>query len=633
MKLPGIATLADVEALEALPLAERHLPDSVLGVIRQGLERSDGRDALVFMPDATRPEQVVRYSYPDLIDAIERTAAGIAALATSVPVVSIVLPNLPETHFALWGAQTVGQANPVNLLLAPSALADIMTAARSSVVITLAPLPGTDLFERVARAIADVPDITTIVVVDPEPHLGATAKLTAHAQALAPKQRVIDFETLMTVPAQHLPTRSGDDVGALFHTGGTTGAPKIAQLTHANQVFVAWAANANRTMNRHRTIFGGLPLFHVNGALVTGLVSWMSGATVLLGPPDGFRAAGLLENFWRVLEHHDVGAMSAVPTIYTMLALQPVGDRDISSLEFCVCGAAPMPADAITRFEHLTGAPILEGYGLTEGACISTINPGFGERRTGSVGLRIPYQRIAIVEERNGAYRRVQPPGAPGSIVLAGPNVFAGYLRPEDDAAAWIVVDDERWYDTGDLGRIDEEGYVWLTGRKKDLIIRGGHNIDPAVIEAALASHPAVRSAAVIGSPDARLGEVPVAFVELAPPGTVGEAELLEHVGERIGERAAIPKRVHVVPTMPLTAIGKIFKPELKRREIERVVGQTLVDGLGRDRVELSIRLDPNGGYVGELAVIGASLTGNEAATADAVLARYRVRRVQRSDP
>src|SRR5208282_945693 len=207
-----------------------------------------------------------------------------------------------------------------------------------------------------------------------------------------------------------------------------------------------------------------------------------------------------------------VTMFSGVPTLYAALMQTPVGDSDISSLRFAICGAAPMPAALIPAFEAKTGVKILEGYGLTEGGCVSSVNPVAGERHAGSIGLPIPYQRMEDVDEV-------------GVIAISGPNVFKGYLDPRHNAGVFIDIDGERWLNTGDLGRRDPDGYFWLTGRKKELIIRGGHNIDPRLIEEALHKHPAVAAAAAIGSPDTHAGEVPVAYVQVKTGASVTEQE------------------------------------------------------------------------------------------------------------
>ena len=269
-------------------------------------------------------------------------------------------------------------------------------------------------------------------------------------------------------------------------------------------------------------MFCGLPLFHVNGQLVTGLQIWLRGDHVVLATPEGYRGKNVIARFWDIVAHYRVNTFSGVPTIYSALLNVPLGGADISSLEYAVCGAAPMPAKLIEDFEAKTGVKIVEGYGLTEGGCVSAVNPPSGERRAGSIGLRIPYQQmISAVLDETGRFVRRADPNEIGSILINGPNVFRGYLDPGHNAGLWVEIDGEKWLNTGDLGRQDPDGYFWLTGRRKELIIRGGHNIDPKIIEDALQTHPAVLLTAAVGSPDAYAGELPVAYVQLKP-GTDG---------------------------------------------------------------------------------------------------------------
>lgn len=389
----GISTLADIRRLEAIPLADRALPETVLDALKLGATRAEGRDALVFMPDAKRPDRVMRYSFDKLIAEVER-AAGLFISSTGHPdpVVSIVMPNLPETHFTLWGAQMAGRANPINPLLEPEKMADIMRAAGTDILVTLGPTPGTDIHER-AIAAATLAKVGTVLTVNASryalSHKRIAAKLLARKASVPKWMHMRDYTKAARKAAGSVPKRRGSEVSALFHTGGTTGVPKIAQLTHANQVFIAWAGAANRFMQNHKAIFCGLPLFHVNGALVTGLVSWMQGATVVLGPPSGFRSPGLIENFWTIVEMHRIGSLSAVPTIYRMLLDVPIDGADLSSLEFGICGAAPISAHTLQTFQDRTGLVLLEGYGCTEGSCISTVTPGYGDARIGRIAFAL----------------------------------------------------------------------------------------------------------------------------------------------------------------------------------------------------------------------------------------------------
>jgi fatty-acyl-CoA synthase len=319
-------------------------------------------------------------------------------------------------------------------------------------------------------------------------------------------------------------------------------------------------------------------MFHVNAVMVTGLLPFSRGAHVILGTAQGYRGDGVVPRFWEIVERHRINFFSAVPTVYAALLQQPTQGRDIGCLQYGLCGAAPLPVELMRRFQDTTGLKILEGYGLTEGACVSTCNPPLGERRLGSIGLRLPLQPMKpVVLDDSGAYVRDCADGETGVLVTRGPNVFAGYKTPEHNRGLWIDAgENARWLNTGDLGRRDADGYFYLTGRKKELIIRGGHNIDPASIEEPLHGHPAVQIAAAVGRPDAHAGEVPVAFVQLKAGAAVAEDELLSFARAHIRERAAVPKAIRVVPAMPLTAVGKVFKPALRKREIESALGDAL---------------------------------------------------------
>jgi len=397
-----------------------------------------------------------------------------------------------------------------------------------------------------------------------------------------------------------------DDASSWFCTGGTTGAPKIAMRTHGNEV--ADAAMIVQALAGHagpaRNFFCGLPLFHVNAAMITGLVPWLAGSRVVFGPAQGYRDKAVIANFWSIVETHRINVFSGVPTIYGTLLQTPTRGHDLSSLDFAVCGAAPMPVELFKRFEKETGIRILEAYGLTESACVASLNPIDGERRIGSIGPALPGQQMkSVILDEQGCYVREARCDETGTIALAGANIFTGYRSEEHNATAWIDCGDGvRWFNTGDLGRRDADGYFWLTGRKKQLIIRGGHNIDPATIEEPLHRHPDVALAAAVGRPDAHAGEVPVAYVQLRDGGAVTESELLAFAASVIGERAAVPKAIRIVPQIPVTAVGKIFKPALVLREIEDVVrGEAATAGIALG--EVVVRSDSRRGLVAEVAL------------------------------
>ncbi|NVD75042.1 AMP-binding protein, partial [Duganella sp. BJB1802] len=285
-----------------------------------------------------------------------------------------------------------------------------------------------------------------------------------------------------------------------------------------------------------------------------------------------------------------------------------------SSLRHAFCGAAPLPAAGARRFEAAAGIPLCEGYGLTEGACISSVNPTGGGHRDGSVGLRLPHQSLqAWRVDGAGQARAACAAGEVGVIGIAGPNVFPGYLNAHDNQRIWLA---PGWLNTGDLGYLDADGFLHLTGRAKDLIIRGGHNIDPAMIEDALLRHPAVAQAAAVGQPDEHAGELPVAYVMLKAGATIAAEQLLEEVRELVAERAAAPVRIELLAQIPLTAIGKIAKAELRMRAAAHVFGQKL-EQLGI-AAGVAMRADSRRG-----AVAVVDVDAPQAEQARAALARY----------
>jgi len=270
---------------------------------------------------------------------------------------------------------------------------------------------------------------------------------------------------------------------------------------------------------------------------------------------------------------------------------------------------------------------IIEGYGLTEGTCASCMNPFHGERKIGSIGLRLPYQEMKVFSvDEDGKFLREAEADEIGEVCIKGPNVFRGYLDEAHNRRIWPLPE---WFNTGDLGRQDKDGYFWLTGRRKELIIRGGHNIDPAVIEEPLYRLAEVKVAAAVGSPDPYAGEIPVAYVELKQEATITEEEILEYLRKEMGERAAIPKRVYIVPQIPLTPVGKIFKPALRWESIGKVYQEELatLQELA-DKTEVKVAEDKVHGSLATITITPAVGVSEETirGKVDKILARYTVR-------
>lgn len=301
---------------------------------------------------------------------------------------------------------------------------------------------------------------------------------------------------------------------------------------------------------------------------MTGLNLFRVGGCAVYATAEGYRNQTVIKNFWKLVEKYKVTYFSAVPTLLATLLNTPIADADISSLKYVVCGAAPLSPGLFKQFLETTGVELIEGYGLTEGTCSSCLNPMDGEKRIGSIGLPMPYQKLrTVIMDDEGQIIRDCGVDEVGELLIQGPNVFSGYKQQENN-----TILNDGWLVTGDLARMDSEGYVWLTARAKDLIIRGGHNIDQAIIENCLTAHPDVAVVAAIGQPDSYAGELPCAYVTLQPGASISEHELIEYARHHIGERAAVPVHLDILSTMPVTAVGKIFKPKLRMLAIQRVL-------------------------------------------------------------
>jgi fatty-acyl-CoA synthase len=587
-----LANIGDVAGHEASDDLD-HLSSSTYDMIRESARRHSQLPALSFFLTVDDYRKPRCWTYAELLRDINRTANMFTRMgAGKGTVIAYILPNLPETHFVIWGGQAAGIILAINPLLDGVSMAELLNAAGVNILVTLAPFPGTDLWPKVQSILADVPSLKHLVLVNLADQLQGLKKIAGQALqlrehwklygtaglggAIPPHVQRHDFAKAMRAESggRLLNGRRirASDFSSFFCTGGTTGAPKIAMRLHRNEVANATSSALffGKTIGPGKVIFCGLPLFHVNGAMVTGLVPFATGAHVILGSPQGYRGKNVVQRFWEIVDFHRVNFFSGVPTLYSSLLDVPIGGNDVSSLEYGLCGAAPLPIEVFRTFQERTNLRILEGYGLTEGTCISSVNPPYGERRPGSIGISLPGHKMkAVVLDQRGEYLRDCLPDESGLLVISGPNVFAGYLKPEHNKDLWIDTGDgEKWLNTGDLGRCDAEGYFWLTGRKKDVIIRGGHNIDPSLIEVSLHRHPDVQLVAAVGRPDAYAGELPVAYVQLKPGAASAADALMAFARAHISEKAAVPKHIAIIDTMPLTAVGKIFKPELRKLEI-----------------------------------------------------------------
>ncbi len=587
---PSFTTAADIRAFEQIPYADRIAAHSTFEALRRGAAVNPDALALQFLPNADPADMALAISYRELVARVAQAANMFHALGVGPgDVVSLLLPLIPEAFIALFGAETAGIANPVNPLLEPHQIAEILDAARTKVLVALGPLPGTDIWQKVEKVRGGLKHLKAIVQV---------------GGGSDPADGIHPFNDLITLqPAHHLVSGrqiTSTDTAAYFHTGGTTGTPKLVRHSHANQVYQAWAINLLMKARPGDTLLFGMPLFHVGGSLTQVLAVLSAGSCLVVLSPSGWRNPAAIRNIWGLVERFRPQTLSSVPTVLAAALAVPQGAADVSSLRYAAGGGSAIPVAVGRAIQDRLQLPVIEVYGMTETSSVHTMAYADQPIRLGSVGLPLPYGRVRIVKlDADGRYERDCAPDEIGVVIMAGPGVFSGYLDDTHNKGAFI---DGDWVNSGDLGRLDGDGFLWITGRVKDLVIRGGHNIDPAPIEEIMFEHPAVGFAAVVGQPDAYAGELPVGYVQLKPGATVAPGELEAWVRERTPERAAVPVQIIPIDPMPLTGVGKVFKPELRWDAATRVFTGVLSQLTDRG-IDCRVKVGPHGSH-GSIATV-----------------------------
>jgi fatty-acyl-CoA synthase len=587
---PSFATDADVRAFEQVPYRDRIAAASTYDAIRLGAAKNPDAPAIQFLANADPADTPVVISYRDFVARVTQAANLFHSLGVGPgDVVSFLLPLLPDAFVTLFGAEAAGIANPVNPLLEPHQIAEILDAARTKVLVALGPMPGTDIWQKVEAVRKDLKHLKAIVQVhgpgDPANGIYSFAELIK----AEPTDRLVSGRQI-----------SSDDIAAYFHTGGTTGTPKLVRHTHANQVYQAWACNLMLRSNAGMNLLFGMPLFHVGGSLTQALATLTCGNCLVVLSPSGWRNPASIKNIWALIERFRPEALSGVPTVLAASLSVPPGKADISSLKYAAAGGSAIPVAVGQAIQDKFALPVVEVYGMTETSSVHTIAYADRPIRLGSAGLPIPYSRVRIVKlDADGRLERDCAVDEIGVVIMAGPGVFSGYLHDAHNAGAFV---DGNWVNSGDLGRLDADGYLWITGRAKDLVIRGGHNIDPAPVEEIMFQHPAVGLAAVVGQPDAYAGELPVGYVQLKPGASVQPGELETWVRERTPERAAVPVQVIPIDPMPLTGVGKVFKPRLRWDAAARVFANVLAP-LRERGIDCNVEVGPHGSH-GSIATV-----------------------------
>ena len=592
-----LSNLSDIEALEARPYRDVVTARTTTELIAQAAARFADRDAFRYLPNADLTTPVRRVNYRELMAQIYRAANLFAAMGVGPDdAVAILAPNLPETHYALWGAQVAARACPINYLLQADHIATLLKASHAKVMVALGPNEELDIWSTVEKVthLYDIP-VLQIRVNDSSMDL---ANVAVFQDQLARQSPEPDPEIQARMANCEASPQTA--VVAFFHTGGTTGAPKLALHTHANEVHTSSLAPLFYGFDEHTVEINGFPLFHVAGAFVYGLAVLSVGGTQILPTLTGMRNAAFVNNYWKFCEREKVTALACVPTVLATLLNLPV-DGDIHSVKVAYTGGSPLPIELAAQFERGLHIPVRNILGMTESAGLVCIEPFAAPRVAGSVGLRLPYTRVRVVRWMGGAAQMDDDcaTGETGVVVIWGPHVSPGYSDAARNTGMFqILANGEHWLISGDLGHLDAQGFCHITGRAKDVIIRGSHNIDPGLVEDAFLAHPQIALCAVVGEPDAYAGELPVAFVTLKTGVTTDPAlaaRILAEVAPRVYERPAVPKRLTILETMPMTAVGKIFKPELRLRAMQVKLAQMLDGAVPGQSVIVSVEDRPAG--------------------------------------
>lgn len=553
----------DLQQLESLGYEALVPWQSIYEILKATAHCYGDRPALTLVGDDPMADPSEQCTHRELLGLVTRAANMYSQLGVQRDTVIAVLSR---THFLIppliLGAEVAGVANTINYLLAPNVIAALLEAVDARILVCPGPRLDPEIWAKTLTVLKHTQSIDTVLV------LGEAAPIKG--------VNCIPLEPLLAQQnASHLvsPSPKQHDIAALFHTGGTTGIPKLVPQTHLNQIHAAWSLAQSFNLSHQDIALNGFPLFHVGGTTTIGMSVLAAGGHVVILSPAGLRNPKVVQQIWQLVERYQATYIGGVPTSIGSMSEVPLNGNDVSSVRFAFTGGATLPSAIAERFEKRTGIPLLEQYGMTESVAALTATPLHGRHIRGSVGLRSPFSRLRIMK-LNAALSTPQEcaVGEIGSVIVYGPQIVAGYLNPEHNQRAFTP---DGGLITGDLGYLDEQGYLFLTGREKDLIIRSGHNIDPIAIEEVINAHPSVRLSAAVGMPDQYAGEVPVAFIETHDK-TIDIDAIAAYLRTHITEPPARPRHLFLIDTIPVTAVGKIFKPALRELALEKKLNMLL---------------------------------------------------------
>ena len=438
-----IRTSDDLKRFEAEMTLEQRLPErSILDVFIASAERQGDATAITMLMTGAPDEQPRRVTYDQLLGMIRGAANMFSELGGPTPGIAYMLPSLVETHATLWGAEAAGYAVPINFLLQPDSIAELLKASGAKILVALGPHPQLDIWQKALELRDRIPGLILVRVSPP----GTPAE-----------NGVVDFGTaLMAQPSDHLTfgePRGGDDVAAYFHTGGTTGVPKLVTHTHRGQLVAALGGASMCGYTVDDVLTATLPLFHVAGTIVAGLSAFMAGVELLIMSPGGMRTPAIVESFWRLVAQYKATVVGGVPTAVGAVLQVPVGDHDISAVRAGLTGAALLPPAVGKRFKEVTGRTLYEILGMTEASGLVSIDPLCGPGGVGSVGWPLPYTQVDVLRQNaDGSLGEVCASGEIGVIAINGDHVSPGYRNPDHNDGAFI----DGVLNSGDLGYKDE---------------------------------------------------------------------------------------------------------------------------------------------------------------------------------
>lgn len=585
-----VRTIADVEAIERGAYDDLVTAHNLYDLLRATADHVGDRMALTVLRSPDPADVGLSLTHRGLLREVTRAANLFRSLglAPGHGVAAFLSPTVPELPALLLGAQVAGVASALNYLLSREAIVDLLNAERATILVLSSSALDETCWTKAEGILADVPTLERVLVVGGEGDLPAGHLRLGEALARC-RADALDFA----------PSQDRDTVCALFHTGGTTGRPKLVQLTHGNQIHAAFGFAQVFGYDENDTVINGFPFFHVGGTMTVGLSVLAAGGHVVVPSPYGMRLPQTVERYWTLVEAFRATVIGGVPTSIAAITNSWVEGSDVSSVRMAITGGAVLPAAVGARFEATTGIRLYETYGMTETAAAIAFNPGRGTPVAGSVGFRAPYSRTRVV--RIGGEDIPCGAGESGLVQVKGRQVFPGYVDPAHNAGTLSA---DGWLTTGDVGYLTSDERLVLTGREKDLIVRGGHNIDPAAIEDVANRFAGIQISAAVGMPDQYAGEVPTLFVVPSPGVELDLDAVRRHLDENVHEPPARPRSVLVIDALPVTAVGKIFKPALRdlaikekvRLEVERICGaaasaavDVAIDGQKRTVVEVEI--------------------------------------------